>query len=291
MKKIMLLVGCLLTLAIGGFVYVNHATNGIVGFYAWKALTGSGKAQHTKLNGIDLYFETYGENNHAGTQVLVMHGGTAFLETMHHQIRALAKTHRVIAPDSRAHGRSTDAPDVPISYTQMADDMVDLLDYLDIKQVDIFGWSDGGNIGIDMAIRYPDRVNRLVTFGSNFHHNGLIPTAPDDTSTTSADHPAWESVRSFYQSVASNPEYWPVFHGKLMTMWAEMPTLTEKHLAQIQAPTLVMAGEFDGIREDHTRALAAAIANHRLIIVTGEDHFAPLMAPETVTPHVVKFLQ
>lgn len=288
MKKLFVVLGILLAVGVGAFVYLDRSSNGIVGFYAWKLVPGHTVTEtHADINGISLYYETYG----AGRPVLVLHGGSAFLETMHNQITALAEDHFVIAPDSRAHGRSGDVDGAPLSYAQMADDMVALMDLLEIEQADIVGWSDGGNIGLDMAIRYPARVGRLVTYGSNFHADGVDNGDIGTGAISSPDDPGWETVRSFYQSVAPDPDHWPVFHGKLMAMWAGQPNFTTDDLAGISSPVLVMAGEFDSIFDAHTRTMAAAIPGSSLLIVEGENHYAPLMAPEKVTPHIVDFLQ
>lgn len=288
MNKVLLALGILLALCAGVFVYLDRTSNGIVGFYAWKLVPGNVQEEaRVDINDISLYYETYGE----GSPVLVLHGGSAFIETMHNQVTALAADHFVVAPDSRAHGRTSDAEGVPLSYAQMADDMIALMDHLQIDKADIVGWSDGGNIGLDMAIRYPSRVGKLVTYGSNFHTNGLVPDAEGEGINSSPDDPSWEVVRSFYQSVAPDPGHWPVFHGKLMTMWDTQPTFTAGDLGGVSSPTLVMAGEFDSIKEAHTREMAASIPDATLLIVEGQDHFAPLMAPETVTPHIVAFLR
>ena len=288
MNKLLLGLGVLIALCAGVFVYLDRTSNGIVGFYAWKLMPGNLQTEaRVDINGISVYYETYGD----GSPVLVLHGGSAFIETMHNQITALADDHFVVAPDSRAHGRTGDADGVPLSYAQMADDMIALMDHMGLEKADIVGWSDGGNIGIDMAIRYPTRVGKLVTYGSNFHTDGLVPDEEGAGINSSPDDPSWEVVRSFYESVAPDPGHWPVFHGKLMTMWDTQPTFTKGDLGTISSPVLVMAGEFDSIKETHTREMAASIPNGSLVIVEGEDHFAPLMAPEKVTPRIVEFLR
>lgn len=288
MNKVLLALGILLALCAGVFVYLDRTSNGIVGFYAWKLVPGNVQEEaRVDINDISLYYEAYGE----GSPILVLHGGSAFIETMHNQITALAADHFVVAPDSRAHGRTSDAEGVPLSYAQMADDMIALMDHLQIDKADIVGWSDGGNIGLDMANRYPTRVGKLVTYGSNFHPNGLVPEEEGEGINSSPDDPSWEVVRSFYQSVAPDPDHWPVFHGKLMTMWDTQPTFTTDDLGGVSSQVLVMAGEFDSIQESHTREMAASIPDATLVIVEGQDHFAPLMAPETVTPHIIEFLK
>ena len=285
MKKGLIVLGVLAIVCSGAFVYLDRSSNGIVGFYAWKALPGNSVSEsRADINGVSLYYESFGE----GDPVLVLHGGTAFLETMHNQITALAADHLVIAPDSRAHGRSTDDENVPLTYVLMADDMIALMDQLGLRRVDVVGWSDGGNIGLDMAIRYPTRVGKLVTYGSNFHFSGAGEGLPEAVDPDSA---RWEVVRSFYQRVAPDPQYWPFFLKKIMTMWRAYPTFSAQELSGISAPVLVMAGEFDSIEDAHTRAMAAAIPDATLDIIEGEDHYAPLLAPSKVTPQIVAFLK
>lgn len=287
MKKLVGGVLLVIMMAVIAFVYADRSSNGIVGFYAWKALSGNAVSEsRAEINGVSLYYESFGE----GDPVLVLHGGTAFLETMHNQITALAQDHLVIAPDSRAHGRSTDAENVPLTYALMADDMIALMDQLGLQRVEVVGWSDGGNIGLDMAIRYPARVGKLVTYGSNFHFSGAGAGA-GLTETVDPDNARWEIVRSFYQRVAPDPQHWPVFLNKIMTMWRAYPTFSAQDLNGVSVPVLVMAGEFDSIDDTHTRAMAAAIPGAKLLIIKGEDHYAPLLAPDKVTPQIVAFLK
>lgn len=278
-------------LMVMGLVYVDRMSNGIVGFHVWKAVSGvHTRSAQAELDTVSIYYETFGDPASDALPVLVMHGGTAFLETMHYQIELLADSRFVIAPDSRAHGRSADSGGTPLTYSLMADDMVALLDQLGIAKVDIVGWSDGGNIGLDMALRYPDRVNRLVMYGSNFHFSGT-GGALSDSAVPDPNAEQWAAVRSFYENVAPDPSQWPVFLSRVMTMWREHPTHTVEELGTLAHPVLVMAGEFDSILDAHTREMAAAIPGSQLVIVEGEDHYAPLMAPDKVNPVILAFLR
>jgi pimeloyl-ACP methyl ester carboxylesterase len=138
-------------------------------FTVWRAISSQAHGgQYVNINGVRIWYETYG----SGTPVLVLHGGTGSLEDMHKQIRALAATRFVVAVDSRGHGRSTDS-DAPLSYALMANDMLKLLDQMNIRQTDIVGWSDGGIIGLDLAMHHPERVARLVAIGANYDVDGL----------------------------------------------------------------------------------------------------------------------
>jgi pimeloyl-ACP methyl ester carboxylesterase len=232
---------------------------------------------------VSLYVETYG----AGEPLLLIHGGLSTIETMHNQITEFAGQRFVIAADSRAHGRS--APiEGGLHYADMTDDMVALLDHLEVERTDIFGWSDGGVIALDMGMRYPDRVKRIAVFGTNYHHDGLIVSEVDPINE-GADAEALAPMRLLYQSMAQDPDRWSAFFEKTITMWQTEPEYTEHELGTIAAPTLVMAGEHDMIKPEHLSVLANSIANARLEILSGEDHFAPMQNAKAVNSLLTEF--
>jgi pimeloyl-ACP methyl ester carboxylesterase len=247
-------------------------------FYFWKAT--SGKAQRgrfVEVNGVKIYYQTYG----SGRPVLVMHGGAGFIEMMHHQIRALAANRFVIAPDSRAHGRSTDS-DEPLSYALMANDMLKLLDELKIDEADIVGWSDGGIIGLDLAMNHPERVGRLVVIGANFDANGLVHKPIIDGKIPRTPR--------FYKRNAPDPAHWPALCGKLITMQQTQPHYSKDDLERIKAPTLVMVGEFDAIKREHTDQLAQAISGGQKEVIEGGTHAVLVEKPRLVNCRLLRFL-
>jgi pimeloyl-ACP methyl ester carboxylesterase len=257
---------------------INRAGAGKPAFYVWKSFSSKAHGgKYAAINGIDIYYETYGR----GQPVLVLHGGACFIECMHYQISGLAESRLVIAADSRAHGRSTDS-DAPLSYSLMADDMVKLLTTLGIDKVDVVGWSDGGIIGLDMAMHHPERVAKLVAIGANFDVNGLnqIPTA---------DHTV-PPAPGFYRRNAPDPDHWPVLYRKLIAMQGTQPRYTKDDLNRISAPTLIMAGEFDIIKREHTDLLARYISNSQEVIIKNGTHALPLEEPNKVNSHVLSFL-
>ena len=283
-RRILIYTVVLLLLAGGslGWTGLNRAAVGIPNFYVWKLLSGhSGNGHHAAVNGISIYYETYGH----GQPVLLLHGATAFLETMHYFITALAPGHFVIAVDSRAQGRSTDS-DAPISYALMGDDMIKLLDTMHISSTDVVGWSDGGIIGLDMAMKHPERVRRLVAIGANYDVDGIDPVYLHRNE--SEQPPPGE--KQFYERVAPEPSHFPIMFKKVTTMTHTEPHYTLAELNQIRCPTLILAGQHDLILPEHTAKLAAAIAGARKIIVPGASHFGPLEQPETYNMLVLEFL-
>ena len=111
--------------------------------------------------------------------MLLIHGGLGSADDLGFQIPALADKHKVIVADSRGHGRSTRS-DQPYSYALMADDYVALLDHLKIDKTALVGWSDGAIIGLDIAMRHPERLSRLFAFGANYTAEGWNASAADD---------------------------------------------------------------------------------------------------------------
>jgi len=265
-----------------GWTRFNRAAAGIPNFYVWKVVSGYRHNGHrAAINGISIYYETYGH----GRPVLLLHGATAFLEAMHYFITGLSSSHFVIAVDSRAQGRSTDS-DAPISYALMGDDMIKLLDTMHISSTDVVGWSDGGIIGLDMAMKHPNRVRRLVAIGANYDVDGIDPKDFNFDPNTEAT----SSAKPFYERVAPDPSHFPIMYKKVMTMIATQPHYTLAELSQIRCPTLIVAGEHDMILSAHTAQLAAAIPGARKIIVPGASHFGPLEQPQLYDAMVLEFL-
>jgi pimeloyl-ACP methyl ester carboxylesterase len=259
------------------FYRTAEPMRGLLVFSAWRFFTGTAHGGNiARINNVSIYYETYG----AGPPVLVMHGGLGSLESMGNQIRALAETHLVIAPDSRGQGRSSDSS-MSLAYSVMADDMVQLLDYLQIVSVDVVGSSDGGIVGLDLAMRYPERVRRLVAISANYDPSGI----PQNPTTGVPRTPV------LYRLQAVDPAYWPVIYRKVTEMWRTQPNFSIDELSHIRAPTLIMAGEFDLIKREHTAQLAKAIPGSREIIVKGATHAVPTDKPDVVNKIILDFLE
>jgi pimeloyl-ACP methyl ester carboxylesterase len=205
---------------------------------------------------------------------------------MHYQISALASNRFVIPPERRGPGRSPDS-DQPLTYRLMANDMLKLLDKLGIAETDVVGWSDGGIVGLDLAMQHPERVKRLVVYGAGYDVDGLdndkCPTPPAEEEIA--------PIRDFYKSIAPDPNHWPVFYEKSIEMWRTQPHYSMADLGTIKAPTLVMAGEFDCVKRQHTDQLAKAVPGASEEIIKGATHVAPLFQPDVVNPYILKFLE
>lgn len=236
-----------------------------------------------KIADVELFHAAFGD----GEPVLFLHGGMANANYWGHQVVALARHHRVLVLDSRGHGRST-LGTRPIGYRLMADDVLGLLDALKIARVAIVGWSDGAIVGLDIALRRPERLSRLFAFGANFNLGGLRPQGPQ----TPLFVQYAERCRHEYAALSPAPASWPKLLGGLRRMWNSSPTWTTRQLARIRVPTTVAAAGHDEIiRRAHTTALAAAIPGARLADMPDVSHFAMLQNPGRFNAELAAFLR
>jgi pimeloyl-ACP methyl ester carboxylesterase len=250
-------------------------------------LTLPGRVQTLRLplRGIRVYCELEG----TGTPLLLLHGGAGNGMQFSHQRRDFAREHRLIVPDCCAQGRTTDRPG-PLTYHDMAEDMVALLDTLHVGRVDIMGWSDGGDIGLDLALHHPERVNHLVTFGANFLPDGL--NAPDVEWNRKATADSFGTgTRVSWTSLNPQPEHYRAAMEKILDMWRTQPRFTFEELGRIRARTLVCVGEYDLIRPAHTDSLVRAIPGAERWVVPGASHSAMIERPDLVNPRVLAFLR
>ena len=272
-------IAVLIVSLVTAFYALNRLATGRLGFYVWKVVSGEAHGgQYVNIDHFRIYFETYGH----GPPVLVLHGGLGVIEDMQHQIRALARERFVVAVDSRGHGRSTDS-DAPLSYAAMADDMLKVLDALKIDRADVVGWSDGGIIALDLAMHHPDRVRRIVAIGANFDPDGLVWKPDLDAKIPLAP--------GFYVLNAPDPTYWPELYRKVTTMWLTQPHYALADLAKIKAPTLLIAGQFDEVKREHTDQLAKAISASDEFIIEGGTHFVLSERADIVNARILRFLE
>jgi pimeloyl-ACP methyl ester carboxylesterase len=237
---------------------------------------------HTKLDGISLFHAEIGH----GPPVVVLHGGLANSDYLGNQVRALARHHHVVVVDSRGHGRST-RDDQPFGYDLMTDDVVALLDTLKIKKADIVGWSDGAIIGLDMAMRHPDRVGRVFAFGANTQTSGLKDGF--DQNPVFAAYMA--RARQEYARLSPTPDQYDAFQGQIGKMWADQPNWTDAQLRSITSTVLIVDGDHDeGIKREHTEYIAATIPGAGLLILPNVSHFAFLQDPVLFNAALLHFL-
>jgi pimeloyl-ACP methyl ester carboxylesterase len=208
---------------------------------------------YATVNGIRLYYEIYG----TGVPLVLLHGNGGAMDTFENQLPAFRRRFQVIAVDSRMHGRSGGTPET-LTYPQMADDVAALLRTLGVGPALVLGWSDGGIVGLLLAMTAPDRVRALAVCGANVQQ----------------DETAFEPASlSELREVAAPGSPYSERERALYSLMLNGPTLDFSQLtAEVACPTLVMSGDRDLIRIEHTVKIFQAIPGAELCVFPRADH-------------------
>jgi len=249
------------------------------------ALPTPQKSGRAPVNGISIFYATFGATVGQDVPVLLLHGGLANSDYWGHQIPALAEHHRVIVMDSRGHGRSTRNAE-PFGYALMASDVIGLLDHLGIPKVAVVGWSDGAIIGLSLAMNHPERVTRLFAFAANSDPGGV-----KDVDKSPVFREFIARAEKEYDRLSPTPGLYKGFVEEISHMWASQPHWTAADLAAIKVPTWIVDADHDeAIKRENTEFMAGAIPDAGLLIQPEVSHFSMLQAPRQFTEDVLLFL-
>jgi pimeloyl-ACP methyl ester carboxylesterase len=239
--------------------------------------SGPPRTGYARVNGLRMYYELYGAG---GTPLVLIHGGGSTIGTnWGRALPHLAQTRRVIAVEMQAHGHTADI-DRPFTFEQDADDVAALLDSLRVPKADILGFSNGGTTALQVAIRHPGKVNRLVIASANYKRDGMQRGFWDAMAKgTFADMP--QPYKDAYLKI--NPSQAGVLamyerDSKRMLAFTDIP---DAAIRAIQAPTLVVAGDRDVIRAEHAVELSRTLPRGRLCILPGThgSYLGEIMTP------------
>jgi pimeloyl-ACP methyl ester carboxylesterase len=258
-----------------------------------------GVGQYAEVNGINLYFETHG----TGQPLILLHGGLGSGEMFGPTLTELAQQHQVITVDLQGHGRTADI-DRPIDIRLMADDIAALIDHLKLDKPDVVGYSLGGGVALFTAVKYPDKVRRLVVASAHARRDAIPPEMLAQQAQVNAaaaeflkDTPMWE----LYQRVAPHPEDFPRLLDKVGEAMAQDYDYTED-VRSLQVPTLLVAADADmappshyvemfklldgGLRDGGWMGEGRPRGGHALAILPGLTHYnlaiSPLFAAVTL---------
>ena len=212
-----------------------------------------------------------------GEPLILLHGNGEDMTYFRNQVDCFAEHFRVISVDSRGHGR-TPRGDAPFTIRQFAEDLHDFMNEQQIDRAHILGFSDGGNVAICFALKYPDRVNKLILNGANLYPAGVkaafqIPTTLE-----------YYCLKLFGAKTEEDYE-----RRELLGLMVRDPYIKPRELRSLTMPTLVIAGERDLIRESHTKLIHRMIPNSRLAILPG-DHGVAALNPNAFNAEVLEFL-
>ncbi|MCR8725288.1 alpha/beta fold hydrolase [Frigidibacter sp. ROC022] len=230
------------------------------------------------VNGIEMHYATFG----SGPTVLLIHGGLGNADIWANQVIDLMQDHTVIVADSRGHGRST-RDEQPFGYDLMTEDYVGLLDGLGVDKVALVGWSDGGIIGIDMALHHPERLTHVFAHAANVTTDGVDPAV--ETDAVFGSYIEW--MAGDYARLSPTPDEFEAFVNQIAGMWASQPAWSDAELGTITVPITIALGDHDeAITRAHTDHMAAVIPGSTEVILPGVSHFAMLQDPEGYTAAV-----
>lgn len=205
------------------------------------------KSGYAPVNGLNMYYEIHG----SGTPLVLIHGGLCTIEACFGKlIPPLAKTRQVIAMELQAHGHTADI-DRPLTYGQMASDVVSLLRQLRIGQADFLGYSIGSGVALEVTVRHPELVRKLVLAAPSYNKNGFYPEVYANIEKLKPEDFAGSRWLEAYKKAAPNPGQWPGLVNKIRQISREFVGWPAEALQSIKAPALVMIGDADVVRPEH----------------------------------------
>lgn len=252
---------------------------------------------YAPVNGLKMYYEIHG----SGEPVVLLHG--AFMTITNNWdgwISELSKTREVIAVEMQGHGRTADIPR-DFTYENLADDMAALLDYLKIPRADLIGYSMGGSVAMECAIRHPDKVRKAVIISSTFRSDGMVAGALESISKLTADDFKGSPIEIEYKKLSPTPNYFPKFVQRIIAMALKPYDFRADKLKATKAPMLFIFGDADGIRLAHISEMFRLKGGEvhgdmdprsasRLAILPNTTHVTLMQRMSVIVPMVNDFL-
>ena len=253
---------------------IDTKTQELIAYYqhkekAKKSIYGKNKSgKYIDIADAKIYFEEYGE----GEPLIFLHGNNGSIEDFYQQIPFFAKHYRVIVLDTRGQGRSTDLTKTPYTYEVFSNDLFQIIQKLNLKKVNLVGWSDGGNTALIFNAQHPELINKIITIGAVLNPNGVKD----------------ELIENF-KNLANKPS--ETTNLRLIELMLNEPNITKSELNKIQNPVLVIAGEKDEVKEEHTKEIQQNIKNAELLIIPNSTHYVPFEQPKVLNEAILKFLR
>jgi pimeloyl-ACP methyl ester carboxylesterase len=200
---------------------------------------------YASINGLDLYYEIHG----SGEPLVLLPGGFMTVEAMGELVPQLAATRRVIGVELQGHGHTADI-ERALRFEVMADDIAALIRQLGLEQADIFGFSLGGGVGLQTAIRHPEVVRKLALASTAFKRDGWYPEVLAGMASISVDTFAGTPIHEAYLKTSPRPQAWPTFVAKMRQLLSEDYDWAQG-VAALKTPTLILVGDADSLRLAH----------------------------------------
>ncbi|NCT76357.1 MAG: alpha/beta hydrolase [Chitinophagaceae bacterium] len=251
---------------------------------------------YADVNGLKMYYEVYG----TGKPIVLIHGSFMNIPmNWAHVIPVLAKDRKVVVAEMQGHGRTKDIARA-FSYEGMANDVSDLLKQLKIDSADILGYSMGGGVAFQMAVRHPEQVRRLVVLSGTYAHDGWWPDVEASFATFTGDMFKGTPIQKQYDSLGNDPARFDDYIKKVLSIDLK-PYDWSNEVKKIQVPIFMAVGDADGVRYEHALELFRAkgggkmgdmhgLPKSRLAILPGTTHIGMMMHTDWLIPMVTDFL-
>jgi pimeloyl-ACP methyl ester carboxylesterase len=258
------------------------------------------KGSYASVNGLNMYYEIHG----TGKPLVLLHGGLATIDVLFGQLLPpLAQTRQVIAVELQAHGHTADI-ERPLSFELMADDIAALIKHLGLEHTDIFGFSLGGGVALQTAIRHPEVVRKLVVASAPYKRDGWYPevlAGMASMNAEAAEAMVGSPMHQAYVSVAPKPEDWSALVAKLGQLLRQDYDWSTA-VASIKAPTLIVVGDADSVRPAHAVEMfgllgggkadgaMGGLPHSQLAVLPGTTHFSILARTDLLLQIITPFL-
>lgn len=260
-----------------------------------KTIKKPSETGYVNLNGLKMYYEVYGK----GKPIVLLHGSYMTIPLNWSDIIPMFNGRKVIVAEMQGHGRTRDTAR-KISYEGMADDVSGLLKHLKIDSADILGYSMGGGIAFQLAIRHPEQVRRLIVLSGSYAHDGWWPDVEASYSSINAEMFKDSPIEKQYESLGNDPKHFPEFVKKVISIDLE-PYDWSKEVKKIKAPIFMAIGDSDGIQYEHALTLFRAMGGgkmgdihglpkSRLAIIPGTTHIGMMYRMDWLVPMIDDFL-
>lgn len=255
-----------------------------------------GSGSYAEVHGLRMYYEIHGE----GFPLVLLHGGLSAIGTSFGKVLpGLVAGRQIIAIEQQAHGHTADI-DRPLTYRQMAEDTVALLSHIGIEQADFFGYSIGAGIAIEIAIRHPLIVHKLVAATPISTTDGFQPGVLAGMEALQPEHLAGSPFQEEYERYAPHPQDWPTLVAKMKQLNREFVDVSPQSIASIKSPTLLIAGDADIVRLEHVvelfRLLGGVSGDHaglpqvQLAVLPATTHITLMDRVQWLIPMITSFL-
>jgi len=263
------------------------------------------RSGYLPINGLNLYYEVYGDLGTAGSPLLLIPGAFMAADSMREWVQAFAGSRTVIIFDQQGHGRTPETPR-EMSYEQFGDDAAELLRTLGVQRADVMGYSQGGGVALQLAIRHPSLVDKLVTMSATFRKDVWYPSVFDAIGGLSASDFAGTPVEAAFKAHTPDVDAYETYLEKMKVLNVNDQQISDEQMRSISAKTMVIVGDADGVTLEHAvsmfklrgggdeEAAATGVLQNapaaRLVVLPAMSHIGVSGESAVLVPMVTAFL-